>query len=177
MLIHPLGAEARALMAAAEAYDLAAESAQGVVTPEVEEAEEAYRAALDSLVERLHDRADDIGATLTELRLLAARTREATRLLQLRAHRRDVMAERLFSTVQDAMEKAGLSRVTGLRHTLTIQANGGAQKLEVNEAAVPAAYRKPGEPDNAAIRRAIEAGEALPFARLAPRGRSLRVRT
>ncbi len=58
---------------------------------------------------------------------------------------------------------------------VALERNGGVAPLIIT-GTVPSAYLKPGEPNNAAIREALEAGDSIDFAMIGERGASVRIR-
>lgn len=85
--------------------------------------------------------------------------------------RRDWLKQQLM----DAMRETGRTKFKTALFTFGIQKNGGARPVDlVGE--VPADWLKPGDPDTKKIREYLEAGNELPFAVLADRGESLRIR-
>lgn len=77
--------------------------------------------------------------------------------------------------LEDTMRSTGRTKFKTALFSFGIQKNGGKAPV-VLTGDVPWVYLKPGEPDMAQIRRELEAGEALPFAKLAETGESLRIR-
>lgn len=110
-----------------------------------------------------------------------ARKEEADRIAKLAesdANKVDTLKARL----KEYLEFTKQPKVTTLHHSIWIQPNGGVKPLVLDEAVsadprlLPAEYQKVKiEPDNAAIRKALETGD-LPFAQLGERGNSLRLK-
>ena len=85
--------------------------------------------------------------------------------------RRDWLKQQLM----DAMWETGRTKFKTALFTFGIQKTGGARPVDLT-GEVPANWLKPGDPDTKKIREYLEAGNELPFAVLADRGESLRIR-
>lgn len=90
------------------------------------------------------------------------------------ANRKDSMK----SNLENMMRTTGRTKFKTALFSFGIQKNGGAVPLvfltPVDQ--IPAEWLKPGEPDTAKIRQALESGAECPFAALGERGESLRIR-
>lgn len=84
----------------------------------------------------------------------------------------------LKSNLENMMRTTGRTKFKTALFSFGIQKNGGLAPLimlaPTNE--IPAEWLKPGEPDTAKIREALERGKGCPFATLGERGESLRIR-
>lgn len=79
--------------------------------------------------------------------------------------------------LEDMMRATGRMKFKTALFSFGIQKNGGVLPLMfAPDIPVPAEYLKPGDPDTAKIRQALENGEALSFAAFGERGESLRIR-
>lgn len=79
--------------------------------------------------------------------------------------------------LEDMMRTTGRMKFKTALFSFGIQKNGGVLPLMfAPDIPVPAEYLKPGDPDTAKIRQALENGEALSFAAFGERGESLRIR-
>ena len=90
-------------------------------------------------------------------------------------------AASLKQMLQEFFACHDLKTVETARYKLTLASNGGKAPLIVDEdygtTAIPDELCKvTREPDTAAIRAALEAGEELPFARVGERGQSMRIK-
>lgn len=81
------------------------------------------------------------------------------------------MQQQLFQTMKDT----GRTKFKTALFSFNIQKNGGKQPVDIT-ADVPPEWLKPGDPDKDKIRAYLESGNELPFAVLAERGESLRIR-
>ena len=85
---------------------------------------------------------------------------------------------RLNNYMKLCMENAGLKEVTTNMHRIKITKNGGKLPLSIDEGCVPEEYLKTEAkqvPDKDKIRKALESGECLTFARLEDRGTRLKI--
>jgi len=74
------------------------------------------------------------------------------------------------------MKRIGKTKFTTNLFSFNITKNGGQQKITI-DGEVPEEYTKTIiENDTDKIRQALEEGQILPFARLEPRGESLRIK-
>lgn len=77
----------------------------------------------------------------------------------------------------ELMKNAGIDKCENGVFTISIQANGGVQAIEIDEDKVPDNYMKiEYTVDKDKIREELEKGTELEFARLKPRGEGLRIR-
>jgi hypothetical protein len=91
----------------------------------------------------------------------------------------EALADRLKQRLKDAMEASGKGKLETARFRLSVQANGGAQPLEVTvpPEQLPQKYQAVRvEADKTALREALAAGATIPGVTLLPRGTSLRIR-
>lgn len=149
-----------------------------------QQAEELYEwfAELSEEKEAERDRKlDNYAALIGELEARSeARKIEAKRMSD-RAKADENRAKSLKAMLQQFFECHELKTLETPRYRLTLANNGGKLPLIVDEdfsvAAMPDDLIKVSiTPDNEAIRTALEAGEALEFARFGERGRSLRIK-
>ena len=144
--------------------------------------EEALWAFFVANEEHSQTKIDGYCGLIREFELRAtARKDEADRIAKLAkadANKVDALKARL----KEYLEFTKQPKVTTLHHSIWIQANGGLRPLVLDEAVaadptlLPAEYQRVKiEPDNAAIRKALETGD-LPFAQLGERGNSLRLK-
>lgn len=87
------------------------------------------------------------------------------------SNRQKALKQRLY----DTMKATGRTKFKTPLFSFAIQQNGGARHVDLTDV-VPAEWLKPGDPDTKRIREYLEAGHELPFAILADRGESLRIR-
>lgn len=86
--------------------------------------------------------------------------------------------KRLKAMIMSAMDVLGVTELEAGDVKFKIQKVGGKLAIEyVDGVTVPEKYTKLTiETDNELVRKALDAGEELPFAHFAPRGRTLRVK-
>lgn len=85
---------------------------------------------------------------------------------------------RMIDRLKTAMEEIGTKEIKTDLHRFKIVGNGGKQPLDIDEGCVPEEYMKKEvkmSPDKDKIRKALESGEVLPFARLEERGTRLKI--
>lgn len=110
--------------------------------------------------------------------LAAAADEEAKRLAEIKRIRLN-RVERVKKAIQYVFEVGDIRRVETKLGAVTLAENGGQQALEVFRPVdeLPREHVKiTTAPDNDSIRARLEAGETLTFARLKPRGFSVRIR-
>lgn len=144
----------------------------GEITPEMEE-------AYADLFAITREKLDAYAALIAEMEARAeVRTAEAKRLSVL-AGRDHKAAARLRERMLWFFQQHGLKKEETARFTITLARHGGKAPLviEVAPEDLPQQYQRVNiAPDTEAIRRALEAGQALPYARLGERGHSIRIR-
>jgi len=139
--------------------------------------------AVDTLfAEYLENRDDKIDAYCSLMREMEARRDarqdEANRLTELAA-RDDGAVRQMKGRLLWFLHDTGVSKVETARFRLSVVQNGGAVPVTITCAPeeLPEQFRKITiSPDNKALRQALEAGEALPFAALVERGFHLRIK-
>lgn len=96
------------------------------------------------------------------------------------ARGRQAAAERVSTLLRDVIERAGSPRLETDVGAVWVQRAGGKQALQVDDVDPttidPALTVVETRVDKDAVRAKLDAGEALPFARLLPRTTSLRIR-
>lgn len=134
---------------------------------------------LECLNGALEEKADNTAAVITELESRArVRREEADRLADL-ARADAEKAKRLEFALMTLLRAAGTRKIDGSRFVVAIQKNGGKRKLivDIDPASLPERFQRVFiEANGEAIRQAIDAGENLEFARLAPQGERLSIK-
>ena len=155
--------------------DLLAEVGGDVTEPKVASIVDAWFEELDH---SLSAKVDNYAALISTMRARAdVRRAEAERLAR-RAQVDESAADWLASRLLAALDTRGMRKVETDRYAVSVVGNGGKAPLLV-DGDVPAEFLKTVtkvEPDRERIRLAIEAGQALPFARLGERGKRLAIR-
>lgn len=118
----------------------------------------------DSYAKIIKSMEGDVTQIDTEIKRLQERKQSINR-------RRDWMKQSLF----DMMKATGRTKFKTALFSFGIQRNGGKKPVGIT-GDVPDEWRKPGDPDMARIRAALEGGQPLSFATLAETGESLRIR-
>ena len=141
------------------------------------DSEEAFNNALEDLNTDLAVKAEGYA---TVIRQLEMEGEECDRLVKLLTAKRDVRrnhAKRMKETFIKALDMIGKDTVDAGMFTLKVSKNGGKQPMTVDEGKVPDNYMKiKYEPDNELIRKTLESGIELNFARLEERGRHLTIK-
>lgn len=155
--------------------DLLFEAGGDISDPRIEAAIHAWMEELDN---DLQNKADNYAALIVEIEHRAAiRKEEANRLTQ-RAKLDQQHAAFLSSRLKSVFESWGIKKLKTARFRLGVVCNDGLQPLDIH-GVVPAEWTKSEvvvTQDRDRIRRALEAGESLPFAVLQPRGTRLSIR-
>lgn len=155
--------------------DLLAEVGGDVSDPKVAAAVEAWFAELDH---SLSAKVDNYAALITSMRARADVRRQEAERLARRAQVDEASADWLASRLLSALDARGTKKLETDRYAVSVVGNGGKQPL-VLDTEIPVEWNRTVtkvEPDRERIRLALEAGEALPFARLGERGRRLAIR-
>jgi len=131
---------------------------------------------LESIDSEFDDKADGYAKIIKELENKKNEKREeGMRLIQeskVLDKRINVLKQNLFNS----MKRIGKTKFTTNLFSFNITKNGGQQKITI-DGEVPEEYTKTIiENDTDKIRQALEEGQILPFARLEPRGESLRIK-
>lgn len=85
-------------------------------------------------------------------------------------------AAALKANLENMMRVTGRTSFKTPLFSFSIQENGGPRPVVIQSELIPNEYRRPGEPDCAKIRAALDSGEKLWFAAYGERGASLRIR-
>jgi len=144
---------------------------------ELTEAMEGHFDILAQQAENLPAAIDDVLSLVAEIEhRAAARKAEADRL-KARAKRDEAVAEWFRGQVLRAMQAQGMKKVESPRWRVTLAMPGGKRALEI-VGEVPDAYKfetTTVETDLAYIRKVLENGATLPFARLVEKQPYLKV--
>ena len=103
-----------------------------------------------------------------------ARKLEADRMRK-RSHVAANSAKNLKERLMYFMNLQNMKRLQTPNFNINVQKAGGAAAIEFIDE-VPQQFCKPGEPDRIQIRKMLEAGDDVSFARLSERQNSLRIR-
>lgn len=141
------------------------------------EDQEAFETSLDGLTYMIGEKADQYAYVIAAINARQdAVNAEIVRL----THRKKAMensVKRMKERLIEAMDGMQTTKIQTDLHTFSIQKNGGKQPIQIDEADVPDSYKKVIlETDTERIRKELEAGNELPFARFQERGRQLRIR-
>ena len=169
-----ISAELLALNDALEALD-------GDSEQQTEELYAWFAELLEDATEARNRKLDNYAALITELEARAEIRKQEAKRLSDRARVDSNRAASLKNMLQEFFSRHDLKTVETARYRLALVSNGGKAPLIVDEdygtAAIPDELCKvTRDPDTAAIRAALEAGEVLTFARLGERGQSMRIK-
>jgi len=155
--------------------DLLAEVGGDVTDPKVSEIVDAWFAEIDA---NLTGKVDNYAALISTMRARADIRRAEAERLARRAQVDEASADWLAARLLAALDARGMKKLETDRYAVSVVGNGGKAPLLL-DGEVPADWTKTvtrTEPDKERIRLAIEAGQALPFARLGERGKRLAIR-
>ena len=155
--------------------DLLAEVGGDVSDPKVAATVEAWFAELDH---SLSAKVDNYAALISAMRARADVRRQEAERLARRAQIDEASADWLAARLLQAFEARGTRKIETARYAVSVVGNGGKQPLLL-DVEVPVEWNRTVtkvEPDREKIRLALEAGQALPFARLGERGKRLAIK-
>lgn len=159
------------------AFDDLLEQADGDVSdPAVLEAIEKWMTELDI---DLTNKVDGYAAYINDMLAKAQARKDEADRLRARAKANEATARRLKERLMWAMQERGMKKIDTPRFTVSWQKAGGKVGLDVQVPGdqLPPRFQKVViEPDNAAIREALDAGEEVDGCSLMERGTSLRIR-
>lgn len=141
------------------------------------ESEEAFNNALEDLDTDLAVKAEGYANVIKQLEM---ESEECDKLIKALTTKRDVRknhAKRMKEAIMGALDVIGKTETPAGMFTFKIAKNGGKQPMTVDEGRVPDNYMKlKYEPDTELIRKTLESGIELNFARLEERGRHLTIK-
>lgn len=130
----------------------------------------------------IEDKLDSYGVVMNELQMDVVKIDQEIKRLTEKKKRINANIDKMKNVVQYTMtEVLHTRKVKGEKFTWAIQKNGGKAPLVINDGvmafSVPERFQLIDfEFDKAEIRKALEDGEELDFARLGERGESLRLK-
>lgn len=138
--------------------------------------EQVIRDTLEGIDGELEIKADNYAKIIRELSEEAKKFEAEKKRLEARQTTLENRVKLLKENLFFAMKETGKTKFKTDLFSFGIQKNGGAQPIEIiPDVPIPAEYCRM-EPNNTKIRKALEAGEELPFALLLERGEHLRIR-
>lgn len=139
-------------------------------------------AELDAwLAELMHDRdrkLDNYGALIREYELRAAARKEEMERLAMRVKVDENRVKFLKQRLREFLDAHNTPKIETRRYKFSCRNNGGLQPMELpeNPEVLPEEYQKVVvSADTEKIREALKANTDVPFCRLLPRGRHLRI--
>lgn len=134
--------------------------------------EQAFLDTLEALKGELEVKAGGYVHVIKQLEMEADECDKVIDAFKAKKATRTNNVKRMKEALMQAMDIAGVDKLPAGEYTLKIAKNGGLQPLVLGE--VPDNYMKVKlEPDTDKIRKALNDGEDLSFARLEERGRHL----
>lgn len=131
---------------------------------------------LESIEGEIEEKADGYAKIIKELESKQKARKEEAKRLTDSAKVFENRVKALKNNLFNAMKETGKTKFATNLFSFNIAKNGGKQALTI-DGDVPEEYTKTIiENDTDKIRQALEEGKELPFARLEPRGESLRIK-
>ncbi len=131
---------------------------------------------LESIEGEIEEKADGYAKIIKELESKQKARKEEAKRLTDSAKVFENRVKALKNNLFDAMKETGKTKFATNLFSFNIVKNGGKQALTI-DGEVPEEYTKTVIENNTdKIRQALEEGKELPFARLEPRGESLRIK-
>lgn len=131
---------------------------------------------LESIEGEIEEKADGYAKIIKELESKQKARKEEAKRLTDSAKVFENRVKALKNNLFNAMKETGKTKFATDLFSFNIAKNGGKQALTI-DGDVPEEYTKTIiENDTDKIRQALEEGKELPFARLEPRGESLRIK-
>lgn len=132
---------------------------------------------LEAVKGEIEVKADYYVFVIKNLEAQAAAKKELGKMLINASKQLEDHAAKLKERIKYCMEVMGVKEIEGNYFKYKIQKNGGKQELIYRkDVTVPQNYQRIIYEDNDKVRKALEAGETLPFAYLEERGTHLRIK-
>lgn len=136
---------------------------------------------LESLSGDFEDKVENMAALIAEYKATIEGCRTEIARLTGKAARAENAIDSIKKYIMAEMQFAGIKKVNAGTWNITIAKNGGKAPIvwddDIEPEDLPEKYRSISyKIDTAAVRDALEAGEALDFAKLGERGESLRIK-
>lgn len=136
---------------------------------------------LESLSGDFEDKAENMAALIAEYKATAEGCAAEIQRLNEKKLRAENAIESIKKYLMAEMQFTGIKKVNAGTWNITIAKNGGKAPIvwddDIEPEDLPEKYRSISyKIDTAAVRDALEAGEALDFAKLGERGESLRIK-
>ena len=147
-----------------------------------EEDQEAFIDTLEGIMGGIQDKADGYCAVIDRFSSNVAMIKMEEERLKARREAIENRVARMKDALKatlEAMEEGGMDKpeIKTAFHTIKLAGNGGKQPMKVENEQVPDNYKRVVlEIDKEKIRKDLEAGKELPFARLEPRGRHVSIK-
>lgn len=139
---------------------------------------QTFNDTLEAILGEIEVKADGYAVVLAEIEgRINTVNREIGRLEAIESALSNTR-RRMIDRLKTAMEEIGTKEIKTDLHRFKIVGNGGKQPMDIDESCVPEEYTKTEVkqvPDKDKIRKALESGECLTFARLEERGTRLKI--
>lgn len=139
---------------------------------------ETFNDTLEAVLGQIEVKADGYAAVMSEIEGRANIVAKEINRLKAIEDRLVATQKRMKDRLKMAMEEIGTKEIKTDLHRFKIVGNGGLKPLDIDEGCVPEEYMKKEvkmSPDKDKIRKTLESGEVLPFARLEERGTRLKI--
>lgn len=141
------------------------------------EDEEAFETTLESLTFEIDAKADSYADVIAAITSRASACKAEADRLATRAKTYENSVKRLKNRLMEVMVQMDRKKIETDLHTFSIQKNGGKRPLEIDEERVPDSYKRVIlETDKELIRKCLDKGQELDFARYGETGSHLRIR-
>ena len=140
--------------------------------------DEAVNDTLEGICGAIEVKSEGYVAILNRLDMEIDACRKQKEFWAEKLYIRENAVKRLKQRLADAMMMLGKDEIQAGDNTIKLQNNGGKLPLVFEEdKTVPESYMKVIlEPDKEKIRQALESGEELDFAHIAPRGKHIKIK-
>ena len=139
---------------------------------------QTFNDTLEAILGEIEVKADGYAVVLAEIEgRINTVNREIGRLEAIESALSNTR-RRMIDRLKTAMEEIGTKEIKTDLHRFKIVGNGGKQPMDIDEGCVPEEYMKTKVeqvPDKDKIRKTLESGEVLSFARLEERGTRLKI--
>ena len=154
-------------------YDITGEYLQLL---EYADDEQLFLDTLESITGELEVKADGYGVVISEIEAKVEQFKKEIQRLTDRKTAMENAIKNMKDRLKGAMELMETNEIKTEHYTFKIQKNGGAQPIKIT-GEVPANYKRViYEDDKDKIRKDLEEGKELDFAKLLERGTHLRIR-
>ena len=131
---------------------------------------------LEAITGELEAKSAGYVAVIQQLEMEADKAEELEKHFRAIKDARDNAVKRMKDRMLFALTELDKKEIAAGDFTVKVRGNGGKQPMDIDDELVPDSYRKVVlEVDKDKIRKALEDGEQLSFARLRPRGKHIKI--